>query len=66
MGVQLIKVKRRELEARLKKAGWAFIRHGGNHDVWGKGEQQEAVPRHNEINEHLAKKILRKAEGGSK
>jgi mRNA interferase HicA len=56
-------MKRRELERRLTAAGWSCIRHGGNHDIWAKGDMQEPVPRHAEINEQLAKKILRKAEG---
>jgi len=53
-------MRRRELEKRLKKAGWHFLRHRGNHNVWTDGEQQEAIPRHNEINEQLAKTILRR------
>ncbi len=36
-------------------------RHGGSHDVWSDGERLEYVPRHAEINENLARKILRKA-----
>jgi mRNA interferase HicA len=54
-------VKRRDLEARLRDLGWVFSRHGGNHDVWTDGERLEYVPRHAEINENLARKILRKA-----
>ncbi len=54
-------VKRRDLEARLRDLGWAFLRHGGNHDVWTDGDRLEYVPRHAEINENLARKILRKA-----
>jgi mRNA interferase HicA len=54
-------VKRRELESRLRALGWAFLRHGGNHDVWTDGERLEYVPRHAEISENLARKILRKA-----
>jgi mRNA interferase HicA len=54
-------VKRRELEASLRELGWAFLRHGGNHDVWSNGDRLEYVPRHAEINENLARKILRKA-----
>ena len=53
-------MKRRELEKRLKKAGWYLLRHGGNHDVWTDGDRQEAIPRHNEINERLARSILRR------
>lgn len=54
-------MKKRDLEIRLKEAGWYFLRHGGNHDVWTNGVDTEPVPRHNEINEILAKKILRRA-----
>jgi mRNA interferase HicA len=59
--VYVVDVKRRELESRLRDLGWAFLRHGGNHDVWSDGDRLEYVPRHAEINENLARKILRKA-----
>ncbi len=55
-------MKKRDLEKKLLKFGWRFDRHGGNHDIWTNGTIFEPVPRHNEINEMLAKKILRKAE----
>jgi mRNA interferase HicA len=54
-------VKRRELEGRLRALGWSFLRHGGNHDVWTDGGRLEYVPRHAELNEILARKILAKA-----
>jgi mRNA interferase HicA len=54
-------VKRRELEGRLRALGWSFLRHGGNHDVWTDGDRLEYVPRHAELNEILARKILAKA-----
>lgn len=54
-------MKRRDLEKKLSELGWQFARHGGNHDVWSNGKESEPVPRHNEINEYLAKKILKKA-----
>ncbi len=54
-------MKRRELESRLRALGWSFLRHGGSHDVWTDGQRLEYVPRHAEINENLARKILRKA-----
>jgi len=53
-------VKRRDLE-RLTECGWRFLRSGGRHDVWSNGERDEAIPRHNEINEVLARAILRRA-----
>jgi mRNA interferase HicA len=39
----------------------ALYESGGRHDVWTDGEREEAVPRHREINEQLAKAILRRA-----
>lgn len=56
-------MKRRELEKKLAELGWRLLRHGGNHDVWTNDRESEPVPRHAEVNEHLAKKILRKAKG---
>jgi len=38
-----------------------LIDYGGNHDAWTNGEMFEFVLRHAEINELLARKILRKA-----
>lgn len=55
-------MKKRDLEKRLAKLGWYFCRHGGKHDYWTNGEIHESVPRHTEVNEMLAKKILRVAE----
>ena len=45
---------------KLEDAGFELKRHGGNHDVYARGEDEELVPRHKEINERLAKAILRK------
>jgi mRNA interferase HicA len=56
-----IGMKKRDLEKQLTAYGWRFLRHGGKHDVWTNGEQQEQIPRHTEIAEVLAKKILRTA-----
>ncbi len=52
-------MRRRDLESEMKRLGWWFLRHGGRHDVWTNGSDQEYVPRHNEINEFTAQKILR-------
>jgi len=54
-------MKKRDLEKRLKSLGWWFERHGGCHDVWTNGKEFESLPRHNEINELLAKKVIRHA-----
>jgi mRNA interferase HicA len=54
-------VKKKELEKSLLQLGWRLLRHGSNHDVWTNGIKQEAIPRHREINELLAKSILKRA-----
>lgn len=54
-------MKKRDLEKKLKSYNWYFARHGGNHDIWTNGVQEEPVPRHREINEIVARKILKKA-----
>jgi predicted RNA binding protein YcfA (HicA-like mRNA interferase family) len=55
-------MKRADLIRELEKAGCVLLRHGGRHD-WYQHPQTGAcqpVPRHREINEHLARHILRK------
>src|SRR5687768_745545 len=63
--VYTLHVKCRDLERRLADLGWRFLRHGKRHDVWTDGEHEEAIPRHREINESLARAILRRASGGT-
>ena len=53
-------MKRRELIKLLEAAGWKLERHGGNHDIYTKGQDFESVPRHPDVNENLAKKIIKK------
>ncbi|MGH9457235.1 MAG: type II toxin-antitoxin system HicA family toxin [Thermoanaerobaculia bacterium] len=55
-------MKRRDLERRLSDLGWRFLRSGGRQDVWTDGEHEEAIPRHREINDILARAILRRVE----
>lgn len=55
-------MKKRDLESALRKLGWSFLRHRANHDLWSKRERQEPIPRHSEINEKLARAILRRAD----
>lgn len=54
-------MKALDLKKQLKKYGWWLKREGGNHEIWTNGLDTEPVPRHREINERLAKKILNKA-----
>ncbi len=55
-------MKRKNLEKELQKLGWWLDRHGNKHDIWTDGDNEEPVPRHNEIDEYLAKKILKVAQ----
>ncbi len=55
-------MKRRDLIQQIEALGAKFIRHGGKHDWYQNPDTKLAqpVPRHTEINEVLAKGILRK------
>jgi len=54
-------MKRRDLERRVRIAGCYLKREGTSHSLWinPKNGVMEAVPRHIEIKEPLAKKILK-------
>ena len=56
-------MKRKEVERRLSRAGWNFVRHGGRHDIWSDGKREITLPRHNDLNEYTADSIIREAEG---
>jgi mRNA interferase HicA len=53
-------MKRRDLEQMLRRNGWELVRHGGNHDIWKKGDREESIPRHREIKESTAKTIIKR------
>ena len=53
-------MKQRELVKKLQAIGFTFKRHGGNHDIYSRGNEEEKIPRHREINEKLAKAIMKK------
>ncbi len=57
-------MKARDLKKRLSELGWWLKREGSNHEIWTNGEIEEPVPRHREINERLAMKIIKTAESG--
>jgi len=55
-------MKRADLVRRLVDLGCSLIRHGGKHD-WYQNPQtklSQPVPRHREIDENLAKSIIKK------
>jgi mRNA interferase HicA len=54
-------MKREDLERKLENLGWRLLRHGKKHDVWTDGERMEPIPRHREINERLARAIIKRA-----
>ena len=54
-------MKRRDLIAELERVGCILLRNGGKHDIYRnpKTGTSEPVPRHREVNELLARKILK-------
>ncbi len=55
-------MKREDLLRALREAGAVLARNGGNHDWYTQPltGMSQPVPRHREINEHLARHIIRK------
>ena len=54
-------MKRVDLIKQIIASGAIFVRHGSNHDIYmqPKNGNTEPVPRHNEIKEFMAKKIIK-------
>jgi predicted RNA binding protein YcfA (HicA-like mRNA interferase family) len=54
-------MKRKDLIRQLDNMGCILVRHGAKHDWYHNPEtkQSQPVPRHNEINENLARHILK-------
>jgi len=54
-------MKRRDLIKNLEKIGCILIRHGAKHDWYQNPltKVSQAIPRHREINENLAKHIIK-------
>lgn len=53
-------MKKRELLKLFSKAGWYLLRHGADHDVYTDGKNREAIPRHPDINERLARELIKR------
>lgn len=60
-------MKRRDLIKLLEEFGCLLVRHGGKHDWYMNpaSKQSQPVPRHKDINENLAKSIIKKLKGDS-
>ena len=54
-------MKHRDLIRNLEQHGCLLLRHGAKHDIYHnpKTGNSEPVPRHREINELLARKIIK-------
>ena len=54
-------MKRTDLIRKIEELGCVFIRHGGKHDWYQNPHTKvsQPIPRHREINERLAKHILK-------
>jgi mRNA interferase HicA len=54
-------VKRGDLVRHLREHGCELLREGGRHSWWQNPalNRRSAVPRHNEINDYLARKICK-------
>lgn len=53
-------MKRKDLVKLFEKNGWYFLRDGHDHDIYTDGKKIEPIPRHREINEKLAKQLIKK------
>lgn len=53
-------MKRRELLKLFLKAGWYLKRNGAGHDIYTDGINSEAIPRHPDVNERLAKELIKR------
>lgn len=56
----MINTKRADLIRLLEKNGWYLKRNGGAHDIYTNGTESETIPRHNEVNENLARAIIKR------
>ena len=53
-------MKRKDLIKRLIDNGWCLFRNGANHDIYTNGVNSEPIPRHREVDEKLARAILKR------
>ena len=53
-------MKQADLLKLFYQKGWWILREGGNHLILTDGKDLEAVPRHREVNEQLARAIIKR------
>lgn len=57
-------MKARLFKSKLKALGANFEREGSNHEIWKlKNGKKIQVPRHHEINDKLAERLIKEAKG---
>lgn len=54
-------MKRKDLIKKISAAGCILLRHGNRHDLYinNKTGKKQPIPRHSEIDENLAKHIIK-------
>lgn len=55
-------MKRIAIGARLAGVEWRLVRQGGEHELWQCGDERCAIPRHVELNEITARRIMKDLE----
>lgn len=61
-------MNRLDLIRKIEELGCELVRHGGKHD-WYRNPKtgvSQAVPRHKEVNEHLARQITKMLSNGNR
>ena len=53
-------MKQRDLIKLFEANGWWIFREGGKHTIMTNGKSIEVIPRHKEINENLAKSVIKR------
>ena len=53
-------MKQKDLIKKLTDNGWWLLRNGANHDLYTNGISSEPIPRHREVDEKLAKAIIKR------
>jgi mRNA interferase HicA len=53
-------MKRTDFVKVLEQNGFHYLREGANHTIYERGDRQEAVPRHREIKESIARAVFRR------
>lgn len=53
-------MNQRDLLNLFLKNGWWVFREGGNHTIMTNGTESESLPRHKEVNEQLARAIIKR------